>query len=48
MAFDQHVSVELPGIEPGAKMALNCGNGESYDAKIRETTRTDLRIRGSC
>jgi hypothetical protein len=37
--------VELPGIEPGFKTELNCGNTELHDAKRRETTPIDLRIR---
>jgi hypothetical protein len=40
--------VELPGIEPGAEIALTCRNVESNDAKVRETTRNDLRIRERC
>ena len=41
-------SVELPGIEPSAEIALTCGNAESDDAKRRESTRNDLRIRDRC
>jgi hypothetical protein len=40
--------VELPGIEPVAKIELNCGNAEINDAKVRETTRKDLGIRDRC
>jgi hypothetical protein len=31
-------SVELPGIEPVAEIALTCGNAAADDAKARETT----------
>ena len=37
--------VELPGIEPGAKIDLNWDNSGIDDAKQRQTTRNDLRIR---
>ena len=40
---DLRVVVELPGIEPGAELALTCENIESDDAKVREATRRDLR-----
>jgi hypothetical protein len=30
--------VKLPGIEPGTKIALSCGNTEFRYAKVRETT----------
>jgi hypothetical protein len=30
--------VELPGIEQAAKIRLTCGNTQSDDAKVRETT----------
>jgi hypothetical protein len=40
--------VELPGIEPGAEIALTCENVEIDDAKVRETTRNDLGIREKC
>ena len=40
--------VELPGIELGTEIALTCGNVESDDAKARETTWNDLRIRERC
>jgi hypothetical protein len=30
--------VQLPGIEPVAEMALTCGNVETANAKVRETT----------
>jgi hypothetical protein len=30
--------VELPGIEPAAKIGVTCGNTELDDAKQRETT----------
>jgi len=32
------MKVELPGIEPVAEIALNCGNAELDDARVRETT----------
>lgn len=35
--------VELPGIETGAEIALTCKNTALDDAKVRETTRDDLR-----
>jgi hypothetical protein len=38
-------SVELPGIEPVAKIVLSSGNAGFRDVKRRESTRTDLRIR---
>jgi hypothetical protein len=41
-------SVELPGIEPVAEIALTCGNVETDDAKVRETTRNDVGIRERC
>ena len=41
-------SVELPGIEPVAEIALSCGNVETNDAKVRETTRNDVGIRERC
>ena len=37
--------MELPGIELAAEIALTCGNAELDDAKRRESTRNDLRIR---
>jgi hypothetical protein len=40
--------VELPGIEPAAQKRLTCGNVEFDDAKARETTWNDLRIRERC
>jgi len=40
--------VELPGIEPGAKMCLSWENTGFDDAKRREMTSTDLRIRRRC
>jgi hypothetical protein len=36
--------VELPGIEPAAEIGVTCGDAEFGDAKVRETTRNDLRI----
>ncbi|MDT5168498.1 MAG: hypothetical protein QOD02_1825 [Mycobacterium sp.] len=41
-------SVELPGIEPGSKIRLTCGNDGIEYAKRRQTTRDDLRIRQRC
>ena len=41
-------SVELPGIEPSAEIALTWRNAVTYDAKRRESTRNDLRIRDRC
>ena len=40
--------VELPGIEPGPKIDLSCGNVEFNYAKRRQMTRNDLRIRRRC
>jgi hypothetical protein len=40
--------VELPGIELGTEMRVTCGNVKVDDAKVRETTRRDLRIRRRC
>jgi hypothetical protein len=40
--------VELPGIEPVAKIMLTCGNAELDHAKLREATRNDLRIGRRC
>ncbi len=40
--------VELPGIEPSPKISLPCENLEFDDAKRRESTRNDLRIREGC
>ena len=37
--------VELPGIEPVSEMALNSANAGFAYAKVRETTRNDLRKR---
>jgi hypothetical protein len=37
--------VELPGIEPVAEMPLTSGNAGFNDAKQRQTTRNDLRLR---
>jgi hypothetical protein len=31
-----HHLVELPGIEPAAKIGVTCGNADSDDAKQRE------------
>jgi hypothetical protein len=41
-------SVELPGIEPVAKIALTWGNAGFRYARRRESTRNDLRIRERC
>ena len=38
----------LPGIELGTEMRVTCGNVEVDDARVRETTRRDLRIRRRC
>ena len=43
MALASHFLVELPRIETGAEIALNCKNTILDDAKVRETTRDDLR-----
>ena len=40
--------VELPGIELGTEIALTWRNAVTYDAKRRESTRNDLRIRDRC
>jgi hypothetical protein len=40
--------VELPGIETGPKSPLNCVVAGFDDAKRRESTRNDLRIRAWC
>jgi hypothetical protein len=48
MAMTCTYLVELPGIEPAPKMVVSCGNVEFNDAKRRETTRNDLRIRAMC
>ena len=48
MALTSRFPVELPGIEPVAKMALICGDTHFNDATVRETTRNDLRIREWC
>jgi hypothetical protein len=45
---DQLALVELPGIEPGAKNGVNCGNAGFDYAKRREPTSIDLRIRQRC
>jgi hypothetical protein len=45
---DLQIWVELPGIEPASGIALNCGNAKSDNAKRRESTRNDLRIRERC
>ena len=37
--------MELPGIEPGAEIVLNCGDPRFQHANRRESTRNDLRIR---
>ena len=42
------LSVELPGIEPAPKMVVTCGNAQFDYAKVRETTRNDLRIGRRC
>jgi hypothetical protein len=41
-------SVELPGIEPGTKIALTWENSGIDDAKRRESTRNHLRVREGC
>jgi hypothetical protein len=41
-------SVELPGIELATEITLTCRNVRIDDAKRRESTRNDLRIRESC
>jgi hypothetical protein len=38
------LAVELPGLEPLLQTLLSCENAEFDDAKVRETTRRDLRI----
>jgi hypothetical protein len=48
IALTSRFPVELPGIEPVAKMALICGDTHFNDATVRETTRNDLRIREWC
>ena len=48
VALTSIFSVELPGIEPGPKIDLSCGNSGIDDAKQREMTRSDLRIRRRC
>jgi hypothetical protein len=40
--------VELPGIEIGAEMSLNCKYAETHYAKARESTLRDLQIREWC
>lgn len=47
-ALTSYFSVELPGIELGAQNGLTFGNAEFGYAKVRETTRNDLRIRERC
>jgi len=38
VAPDLHLSVELPGIEPAAKIDVTCNNAEFEYAKVREST----------
>jgi len=38
VAADLHLSVELPGIEPAALIAVTCNNAEFEYAKRREST----------
>ena len=45
---DLHIPVELPGIEPASEIALTWANAGFQYAKVRETTRNDLRIRERC
>jgi hypothetical protein len=40
-ALKDRAVVELPGIEPGAKIALTCGKLEFDDTKRRQITRND-------
>ena len=40
--------VELPGIELAAEIQLTWRNAEVDDAKRRQSTRNDLRIRKRC
>jgi hypothetical protein len=47
-SFTASSVVELPGIEPATEIVLTCRNVESDDAKARETTWNDLRIRERC
>jgi hypothetical protein len=47
-ALASYFSVELPGIEPVAKIALNCENASFEHTKRPETTRNDLGIRDRC
>jgi hypothetical protein len=42
VALTSFFCVELPGIEPGALIAVSCGNAESDDAKQRQPTRNEL------
>jgi hypothetical protein len=43
-----HYSVELPGIEPGAKSHLTCEDVWIRYVEARETTPNDLRRRERC
>jgi hypothetical protein len=40
--------VELPGIEPGAKIELTRGNTGFDDAKVRKIMRNHLHKRARC
>jgi hypothetical protein len=40
--------VELPGIELGAEIVVNCEDTESDDAKARETTPNFLTKHPAC
>jgi hypothetical protein len=40
--------VELPGIELAAEVGVTCRYIDEHDAKARETTYGDLRIRQRC
>jgi hypothetical protein len=48
MALAKPRLVELPGIEPATEIALTCKNAENHYAKVRETTRRDVRRREKC
>ena len=48
MVLASMFSVELPGFEPATEIVLNCENAEFDYAKVRETTRNDLRTRERC
>ena len=40
--------VELPGIEPAAKIVLTCSNLRIGYGKRSQSTRKHLRVRGGC